>query len=115
MRPYAEARAKSLHLEEPFDSLLYFGKDNTKDDDGDGIITELTTSNIAIFLKDDDDDDGKGTWITPSFSPDHPFLRGVMRQELLDRGWIHERTISVREWKRWAREGRPMVGLNGLR
>lgn len=42
------------------------------------------------------------------------FLDGVVRQELLARGDIREGAVTVDDFERCKREGRPVIGFNGL-
>lgn len=44
-----------------------------------------------------------------------PFLNGVMRQRLLEDGVIREGEVTVDDWETVKREGRRVIGFNGLR
>jgi hypothetical protein len=85
------------------------------------------------------DGEDEGEWVTPRLSPaSRPdggsasaggahqgdpgdpqalavFLDGVVRQELIARGVMREGEVSVGDWEMCRREGRPVVGFNGLR
>ncbi|KAJ9100631.1 hypothetical protein QFC21_003675 [Naganishia friedmannii] len=100
---------------------IYKDDDDDADDD---LITELTTSNIAIYSPSSLH---AAQWITPRLAPrpsssddsndaGAPFLRGVTRTYLLALDKIREADITVREFRRLVREeGRAVVGMNGLR
>jgi hypothetical protein len=95
-----------------FDTLLHWPT-ITSSSPTDNLITELTTSNIAIYSPSAIHN---AQWITPRFHPDGPpFLRGVMRTYLLSRDEIREEDITVEQFERLVRDGRRVVGMNGLR
>jgi branched-subunit amino acid aminotransferase/4-amino-4-deoxychorismate lyase len=72
-------------------------------------LLETATSNIAIQAE-------TGEWITPKLDRGKtPFLDGVMRRYLLDQGSIKEGELSVEDYEKSKREGRRIVGFNGLR
>ena len=55
----------------------------------DGFITDTTISNLAFF-------DGK-EW----FTPDTPLLKGTKRMELLEKGFLKEKTIKIDDLKNY--------------
>jgi branched-subunit amino acid aminotransferase/4-amino-4-deoxychorismate lyase len=72
-------------------------------------LLETATSNIAIQAE-------TGEWITPILDREKtPFLDGVMRRYLLVQGSIREGELSVEDYEKAKREGRRIVGFNGLR
>jgi len=72
-------------------------------------ILETATSNIAIQTQE-------GTWITPILDREKtPFLAGVMRGYLLDKGEITEGEVSVQDILEARKDGRRVIGFNGLR
>lgn len=97
-----------------FDALLHWpSPDNPTSSPAQDLITELTTSNIAIHAPSQTH---VAQWVTPRFHPyKAPFLRGVMRTYLTSRGELREEDITVEQFGRMAREGRTVVGMNGLR
>jgi branched-subunit amino acid aminotransferase/4-amino-4-deoxychorismate lyase len=73
------------------------------------LLLETATSNIAIQTE-------TGAWITPRLDREEtPFLNGVMRRYLLDKGVIVEGEMSVEELEKARVEGRRVIGFNGLR
>jgi branched-subunit amino acid aminotransferase/4-amino-4-deoxychorismate lyase len=72
-------------------------------------LLETATSNIAIQA-------GTGKWITPKLDREKtPFLDGVMRRYLLDQGSIQEGELRIEDLVHAKREGRRVIGFNGLR
>jgi len=72
-------------------------------------LLETATSNIAIQTK-------TGEWITPTLDREQtPFLNGVMRRYLLDKGVTREGKLTLREIEEAKRDGRRVIGFNGLR
>jgi branched-subunit amino acid aminotransferase/4-amino-4-deoxychorismate lyase len=75
-------------------------------------LLETVTSNIAIYSPRE----GQPDWATPRLHPkERPFLDGVMRQYLLAEGVIREEDLTVDDWEKAKREGRRVIGFNGLR
>ena len=83
----------------PFDVLMYNEA---------GEVTECALANVAL-----QDAPGVATWSTPPI--ECGLLAGVMRGELLRRGMLRERVISVDELRRAVRAGRRLVAFNALR
>jgi branched-subunit amino acid aminotransferase/4-amino-4-deoxychorismate lyase len=74
-----------------------------------GKLLETATSNIAIQSP-------SGEWTTPILDcRKSPFLDGVMRRYLLDEGIISEGELGVGDLKAAKRDGRRVIGFNGLR
>lgn len=74
-----------------------------------GLLLETATSNLAIQTPE-------GEWLTPRLDPRRaPFLDGVMRRYLLQEGVIREADLTVHDYERASREGRRVIGFNGLR
>jgi branched-subunit amino acid aminotransferase/4-amino-4-deoxychorismate lyase len=72
-------------------------------------LLETATSNIAIQTE-------TGEWITPRLDRTKtPFLDGVMRRYLLDQGSIKEGELGIEGYEKAQREGRRVIGFNGLR
>jgi branched-subunit amino acid aminotransferase/4-amino-4-deoxychorismate lyase len=72
-------------------------------------LLETATSNIAIQTE-------RGGWITPKLDRgETPFLDGVMRRYLLDRGLIKEGELGIEDYEKAKRDGRRVIGFNGLR
>ena len=72
-------------------------------------LLETATSNIAIKTE-------TGEWITPRLDRTKtPFLDGVMRRYLLDQGLIKEDELGIEDYERARKEGRRVIGFNGLR
>jgi len=70
---------------------------------------ETATSNIAIQSK-------TGEWITPILNREKtPFLDGVMRRYLLEQGVIRQGELTLRDYEEAKRDGRRVIGFNGLR
>ncbi len=77
-------------------------------------ILETTTSNIALHIPPSDSSEPE--WVTPYLDRQQlPFLNGVMRQRLLEDGVIREGEVTVDDWETVKREGRRVIGFNGLR
>jgi branched-subunit amino acid aminotransferase/4-amino-4-deoxychorismate lyase len=96
-----------------FDTVLHWLRPTDQEGSTEELITELTTSNIAIQSPSPDH---HAQWITPRYhSESAPFLRGVMRTYLLFRGELREEDITVQRFKQLVAEGRRVVGINGLR
>lgn len=75
----------------------------------DRYLLETATSNIAIQNAD-------GGWLTPRLDRvNAPFLDGVMRRYLLDQGVVQEAELTIDDLHRAKREGRRVIGFNGLR
>jgi len=72
-------------------------------------ILETATSNIAIQSQ-------TGEWITPILNREKtPFLEGVMRRYLLEHGVIGQGELTLRDFEEAKRDGRRIIGFNGLR
>jgi hypothetical protein len=72
-------------------------------------LLETSTSNIAIQSP-------TGEWITPTLNErTSPFLDGVMRRCLLHEGIIREGEVTVSDFEEAKKEGRRVIGFNGLR
>jgi branched-subunit amino acid aminotransferase/4-amino-4-deoxychorismate lyase len=72
-------------------------------------LLETATSNIAIQAE-------TGEWITPRLDrKGTPFLDGVMRRSLLDQGLIKEGDLGIGDYEKARRDGRRVIGFNGLR
>ena len=77
-------------------------------------LLETVTSNIAIHKPGTNPGDPE--WITPRLHVrDKPFLHGVMKRYLLDKGILQEGEVTVAAWAEAKREGRRVIGFNGLR
>ncbi|CDZ98180.1 para-aminobenzoate synthase [Phaffia rhodozyma] len=72
-------------------------------------VTETAISNI-LFLPPLAE-----KWITPSIESSTPFLPGLMRQELLDKGEIAEQTITLDDVRLWLNSGGRVACCNALR
>ncbi len=94
-----------------FDVLIHWPSAEGDGQDSD-LVTESCTSNIAIH---DPQPGHRAEWVTPRHSPATPFLRGVMRQELIERGQLREEDVTVRRLQEAVRQGKLVVGMNGLR
>ncbi|KAL7424079.1 hypothetical protein Q5752_001664 [Cryptotrichosporon argae] len=75
-------------------------------------LLETNTSNVALELPGLD---GAMVWLTPALRPGAPFLNGVFRRHLLAAGQVVEAELTVDDFARAKREGRRVVGFNGLR
>lgn len=72
-------------------------------------LLETATSNIAI-------QSSSGEWLTPHLDRrKRPFLDGVMRRYLIERGVVKEAELTVGDYKQAKRDGRRVIGCNGLR
>jgi len=72
-------------------------------------LLETATSNIAIQSV-------TGEWITPRLDRKvTPFLDGVMRRFLLDQGLIKEGELDIDDFEKAKRDGKRLIGFNGLR
>jgi branched-subunit amino acid aminotransferase/4-amino-4-deoxychorismate lyase len=77
-------------------------------------LLETVTSNIAIHMPTSNPDEPE--WVTPRLEThSRPFLHGVMRRYLLERGIVREDDITVANWEEARRDGRRVIGFNGLR
>ena len=77
-------------------------------------ILETSTSNVALLLPSSHSRSPE--WVTPRLARETvPFLDGVMRQHLLETGIIHEKELTLDDWSQVVREGRRVIGFNGLR
>jgi branched-subunit amino acid aminotransferase/4-amino-4-deoxychorismate lyase len=106
-----EQTAESLGKPQPFDTILHWTdlRANSMEED---LVTETSFANIAIHVPDGP---AGPEWITPEECALAPFLPGLMREELLKSGILREGVVRVRDLRRWAKEGRRMIGMNGLR
>ncbi|RXK38603.1 TIGR00730 family protein [Tremella mesenterica] len=76
------------------------------------VLLETNTSNIAIYLPVP----GMPDWATPRLDrKTAPFLDGVMRRYLLEKGIVREVDLTVDDWEAAQRDGRRVIGFNGLR
>jgi branched-subunit amino acid aminotransferase/4-amino-4-deoxychorismate lyase len=72
-------------------------------------LLETATSNIAIQTE-------RGEWITAKLDRgETPFLDGVMRRYLLDQGLVKEGELDIEDYEKAKRDGRRVIGFNGLR
>jgi branched-subunit amino acid aminotransferase/4-amino-4-deoxychorismate lyase len=76
-------------------------------------ILETATSNIAFHAPTSCP--GEPQWITPSLTAEKPFLNGVMRQYLLEKGIVRDENVSIERWEQVKRDGTRVIGFNGLR
>lgn len=112
-----ENKIEENHIQTPCFDVLLQGEMSNQDN----FLTESSIANIIIV------DKSNGTAITPAanirFKGDSahspglsPFLTGLMRQELIDRGLLHERTITVKNAKQLLQSGQGIMFLvNSLR
>lgn len=79
----------------------------------DRLVLETCTSNVALYSPGSE---GQPDWVTPKIIQGRAaFLNGVVRRELLGRGLIREAEVTLEDWDRCVRKGRPIVGFNGFR
>lgn len=74
-----------------------------------GYLLETATSNIAIQSH-------SGEWVTPRLDRGNiPFLDGVMRRYLIEQEVIRESDLTAGDYEQAKKEGRRVIGFNGLR
>jgi len=86
----------------PFDVLMW---------NSGGLVTETSIANIAVELPSEEGKDAR--FVTPRGTSG--LVCGVMRQELLDTGFVVEGDIRLEEAIRAAKEGRRIIAFNALR
>lgn len=104
----------TVGLATPFDTILHWSNPSSPNDPNENLISELSFSNIAFHVPDLADP-SQPEWITPAEEDATPFLPGVMRRYLLGRGVLREGRVTVRQYRQWVKEGKQIVGMNGLR
>jgi hypothetical protein len=106
-----EDLARQAGIAIPFDTIMHWQQPGSTAREND-LVSETSFANIAVHVPLGD---GSPEWLTPEESDTVPFLSGVMRRHLLERGVLRTGRITVRDFGRWVAEGRRVIGMNGLR
>jgi len=106
-----EQAASRADIALPFDTILHW-RNPSSESPLDDLISETSFANIAVFVPIDGH---PAKWLTPQENEASPFLPGVMRRHLLEQGILRTGRITVSDLRRWVKENRRVIGMNGLR
>jgi len=95
----------------PFDTIFHW-RNPESDSPLYDLVSETSFANFAVFLPVDGH---AARWLTPEENEASPFLPGVMRRHLLEQGIVRTGKITVSDLRRWVKENRRVIGMNGLR